>query len=132
MKRAIAAATCLLLLVACKHDVRLQTLPALKGGSAKLRVVLTYDRNNTLEVNVAGALAPESYGSQFTRYVVWTEVSGAPAVNVGQIRVENGKGKLQTLTPLRRFGVLITVEEKGDARQPGSLAVFRTDKEIEW
>lgn len=132
MKRALAAAACLLLLAACKHDVRLPALPALKSGSAKLRVVLTYDRNNTLEVNLATAQAPESYGPQYTRYVVWTESVGSPAVNVGQIRVENGKGKLQTLTPLRRFGVLITVEEKGDARQPGPLAVFRTEKEIEW
>ncbi len=132
MRRAVAAAGLLLLLVACKRDMRLQTLPALKSGNAGIRVVLTYDRNNTLEVNLSGVQAPESFGPQFTRYVVWTEANGAAPVNVGQIRVENGKGKLQTLTPLRRFGVLITVEEKGDARQPGSLAVFRSSKEVEW
>lgn len=132
MKRAAVAVACLLLLTGCKRDVRLQVLPALKGGHAGVHVVLTYDRNNTLEVNLNGVQAPETFGPQFTRYVVWTEVAGSPPVNVGQIRVENGKGKLQTLTPLRRFGILITVEEKGDARQPGSLAVFRTSKEVEW
>lgn len=132
MKRAAVAVACLLLLTACKRDMRLQALPALKAGNAGIRVVLTYDRNNNLEVNLNGVQPPETFGPQFTRYVVWTEVSGAPPVNVGQIRVENGKGKLQTLTPLRRFGILITVEEKGDARQPGSLEVFRTSKEVEW
>lgn len=132
MKRAAITAACLLLLTACKRDVRLQALPALKGGNAGIRVVLTYDRNNMLAVQLSGVQAPESFGPQFTRYVVWTEASGAAPVNVGQIRVANGKGMLQTLTPLRRFGILITVEEKGDARQPGSLEVFRTSKEVEW
>jgi len=132
MKRAAAVAACLLLLAACKRDVRLQALPALKGGNAGIRVVLTYDRNNTLEVNLSNVQAPETFGPQYTRYVVWTEVSGAAPVNVGQIRVEGGKGKLQTLTPLRRFGILITLEEKGDVRQPGALAVFRSSKEVEW
>jgi len=132
MKRAVVVVVCLLLLAACKRDVRLQALPALKGGDAGIRVVLTYDRNNTLQVTLNGVQALESFGPQYTRYVVWTEVSGSPPVNVGQIRVENGKGRLQTLTPLRRFGILITVEEKGDARQPGSLSVFRTSKEVEW
>jgi hypothetical protein len=132
MKRAVAVAACLLLLAACKRDLRLQALPALKSGSAGMRVVLTYDRNNTLEITLTGVPPPESFGPQFTRYAVWTESEGAAPVNVGQIRVEAGKGKLQTLTPLRRFRVLITVEEKGDARQPGPLAVFRTEKEVEW
>lgn len=132
MKRALAVAACLMMLAACTRDVRLQNLPALKTGNAGIKVVLTYDRNNTLEVRLSNVQSPESFGSQYTRYVVWTETAGAPPVNVGQVRVDGGKGKMQTLTPLRKFGVLITVEEKGDARQPGPLAVFHTDKEIEW
>ena len=137
MKRAIvmmiaAALIAVLTLTACKRDVRLQMLPALKGGNAGVSVVLTYDRNNNVQVRLSGVQPPESFGPQYTRYVVWTEAGGGAPVNVGQIRVENGKGLLLTLTPFRRFGILITVEEKGDARQPGSLAVFHTDKEIEW
>lgn len=132
MKRVVVAFACLLLLTGCKRDVRLQALPALKGGNAGIRVVLTFDRNNMLAVQLSGVQAPETFGPQYTRYVVWTEVPGVASVNVGQIRVANGKGTLQTLTPLRRFGILITVEEKGDARQPGSLEVFRTSKEVEW
>jgi hypothetical protein len=135
LKRAFAVAACLLIfltMAACKRDVRLQRVPPLIAGDAGIRVVLTYDRNNTLELRLSNVQPPESFGAQYTRYVVWTETAGAPPVNVGQIRVEGGKGKMQTLTPLRRFGVLITVEEKGDARQPGPLAVFHTSKEVEW
>ncbi len=129
------AALILLACAGCRKNIRLQALPALQGGQGTLRVTLTYDRNNILEVRLTGVKPPESFGPQYTRYVVWTEVAGAagPAVNVGQIRVEApGTGSLNTLTPLRRFHVLITVEEKGDARQPGPLAVFRTEKELAW
>ena len=122
----------LIFAAARKRDVRLQALPALKGGRASVRVELTYDRNNTMDIRLRGVKAPESYGAQYTRYVAWAQAPGGAPVNVGQIRVEQGQGSLRTLTPLRRFQLLITVEEKGDAPQPGSLVVFRTAKEIEW
>lgn len=119
-------------LAACKRDIRLRALPALSAGSAGFRVVLTYDRNNTLDVRLTGVPAPESFGAESTRDVVWTQPPGGTAVNVGQIRVENGRGSVATLTPLRRFQLLITVEQKGDVQQPGPLVVFRTEKDVEW
>ena len=124
MKNAAAAIFLALLLGvgACSRGIRLQAVPGLPlaGGSgrASLRVELTYDRNNTLEVRLTAVPPPESYGAQYTRYVVWTQPPGGVAVNVGQIRVEQGRGSLQTLTPLRRFHLLITAEEKGEAQRP--------------
>ncbi len=135
MKRSVSLCLCgvfLLFATACKRNVRLQALPALQGGQATLRVELTYDRNNTLDIRLSGVKTPESYGPKFTRYVVWTQAPDGAQTNVGQIRLEQGQGSLRTLTPLRRFQVLITVEENGDAPKPGPLAVFRTEKEIEW
>ena len=129
VSRCLCGVLWVLLLVGCKRDIRLQALPALQGGQASLRVVLTYDRNNTLDLRLTDVRAPESYGGPYTRYVAWAQPSAGVAVNVGQIRVEQGKGRLWTLTPLRRFYLLITVEEKGDAQQPGPLVVFRTQKE---
>lgn len=134
MKSLRAALVCALILatVACSRGMRLQALPALKGGQANVRVVLTYDRNNTLDLRLENVQPPESYGPQYTRYVAWVQPPGGAPVNVGQIRIEQGKGRLQTLTPLRRFHLQITVEDKGETQQPGTLVVFRTGKEIEW
>jgi len=135
MKRSVSLCLCGVLLLfasGCRHNVRLQALPALQGGQATLRVELTYDRNNNLDIRLSGVKPPESYGPKLTRYVVWTEAPGGTATNVGQIRVEQGQGSLRTLTPLRRFQVLISVEESGDAPKPGPLVVFRAEKEIEW
>jgi hypothetical protein len=133
MRRAALLLAGCLVLAGCRHDLRLKALPALQGGGgATLRVVLTYDRNNTLEVQLSGVQLAESYGPQHTRYVVWAQPAGGAAVNVGQVRVEAGKGKLQTLTPFRKFHVFLTVEERGDTQKPGPLVVFHTDKEIEW
>jgi hypothetical protein len=124
------AAVALGLLVAsgCSKDIRLHAIPSLAGsGHATVRVVLTYDRNNVLTVTLSGM--------KDGRYVVWTSPSGDPSavpVNVGQIRVEGGKGKIQTLTPLRKFTLLITEEDNGEARQPSPRVVFKSDKEIDW
>ena len=127
MKRVILLMALLLAASGCKKEIRLRAMPALAGGGhAGVRVELTYDRNNKLTVTLAGV--PDG------RYVVWTTpaaTAGDP-VNVGQIRVEAGKGKIETLTPLRKFKVMITAEEQGDARKPGPRVVFESEKEIEW
>jgi hypothetical protein len=125
MKRLVFLGLTLLATAACQKDIRLHALPALAGtGHASLRVVLTYDRNNMLTVSLSGV--------KDGRYVAWTTPVGGEAVNVGRIRVEGGKGKIETLTPLRKFTVMITEEENGEARKPGPRVVFQSEKDIEW
>jgi hypothetical protein len=115
----------LLAVAGCQKDIRLHAIPALAGsGHASVRVALTYDRNNLLTVSLSGV--------KDGRYVAWTTPAAGDPVNVGQIRVEGGKGKIETLTPLRKFMVMITEEENGDARKPGPRVVFQSEKEIEW
>ena len=125
MKRAVLILALVLAATGCQKSIRLQPLPALgSSGKAELRVVLTYDRNNQLAVALSGV--PNG------RYVVWTTPSTGAPVNVGQIRVEAGKGAIATLTPLRQFNVMITREEKGDTQTPSAAVVFKTEKEISW
>lgn len=121
-----------LLLSGCSRGVRLKSLPLAQGGNASLKARLTFDRNNLLEVRVEGP-EPAAYGRQYTRYVAWVATPDrSSAINVGQIRLENGKGRISTLTPLRKFRFFITVEEQGDALKPGPQVVFEAPKEIEW
>jgi hypothetical protein len=129
MKRLLSLGLVLLATDGCQKDIHLHALPALAGtGHADVRVVLTYDRNNLLTVSLSGV--------KDGRYVAWTTPPGGDPVgdpiNVGQIRVEGGKGKIETLTPLRKFTVMITEEENGEARKPSARVVFQSEKEIEW
>ena len=121
-----------LLLAGCGKTIRLKPLPVAKGGEATVRVELTYNRNDQILVKVSGP-EPSAYGSNYTRYVVWVATPDRTQVaNVGQIRVEGGKGELRTVTPLRKFHLFLTVEEQGDAQKPGPQVVFEAPKEIEW
>jgi hypothetical protein len=125
MRRLLFLAVVLLATAGCQKDIHLRALPALAGaGHANVRVVLTYDRNNLLTVSLSGV--------KDGRYVAWTTPANGDPVNVGQIRVEGGKGKIETLTPLRKFTVMITEEENGEARKPSARVVFQSEKEIEW
>lgn len=116
----------------CSRNLRLKVLPAAKGGSASVRVQLTYDRNNVIQIKLQGP-DPAAYGPNYTRYVVWVaSPDRTQMTNVGQIRVEGGKGEIQTLTPLRKFHLFITVEENGETWKPGPQVVFEAPKEIDW
>jgi hypothetical protein len=125
MKRLLFLGLVLLATAGCQKDIHLRALPALAGtGHASVKVVLTYDRNNLLTISLSGV--------KDGRYVAWTTPTGGDPVNVGQIRVEGGKGKIETLTPLRKFSAMITEEENGAARKPSARVVFQSEKEIEW
>ena len=124
--------TATLLLGGCGRTVQLKPLPLAKGGEVTVRVELTYNRNDRLKIKVK-APNPSAYGANYTRYVAWVATPDrAQVINVGQIRVENGKGELQTVTPLRKFHLFLTVEEQGDVLQPGPQVVFEAPKEIDW
>ena len=132
-KRLLAGALAAgLLLAGCARSVKLKALPVAKGGAFHVKVSLTFNRNDQIDVKASGP-EPSAYGSNFTRYVVWVKSpDGSYVNNVGQMRMEKGKGELTTVTPLRRFYVFITVEETGDVLKPGPQVVFEAPKEIEW
>ena len=124
--------TAVLLLGGCGRNIRLKPSRLAKGGEVTVRVELTYNRNDRLKIKVK-APNPSAYGASYTRYVAWVATPDrARVINVGQIRVENGKGELQTVTPLRKFHLFLTVEEQGDVLQPGPQVIFEAPKEIDW
>jgi len=135
LKVAALLALCLcgsFLLAGCSRNIKLKPLPATKGGSATVKVELTYNRNDQVTIKLQ-APEPAAYGPEFTAYVAWVGTpDGKHAINVGRIRVEGGKGQLVTVTPLRKFLLFLTVEKEGDVMQPGPQVVYEAPKEIEW
>jgi len=129
----LALTGAILLTAACNRQIRLAPLPLARGGEASVRVELTYDRNNTLRVQLSNVPDPSALNSAYTRYVLWVATPDRQTVvNAGQIRVgENRKAEMQTLTPLRDFVVFITAEARGDVTSPGPDVVFQSEA-IHW
>ena len=129
----LALTGAMLLTVACNRQIRLAPLPLARGGEATVRVELTYDRNNTLRIQLANVPDPSALNSAYTRYVLWVATPDRQTVvNAGQIRVdESRRAEMQTLTPLRDFVVFITAEARGDVTSPGADMVFQSEA-IHW
>ena len=122
-----------LLAAGCAKRIRFDALPLARAGQATARIQLTYDRNNTIQVQLSNVSEPSALNSSYTRYVLWAATPDRQTiVNVGQLRVdENRKAEIQTLTPYRNFLLFITAEPRGDVTAPGSDVVFET-KELRW
>ena len=117
----------------CAKSIRFNALPLAHAGKATVRIDLTYDRNNLLEVKLTNVPDPSALNDQFTRYVLWVATPDRVHVtNAGQLRVdEKHQADIKTLTPLRRFILFITAEARGDVTTPGQEVVFES-KEINW
>ncbi len=117
----------------CAKKIRFTSFPLAQAGEASARVELTYNRNNTIEVELSKVPDPATLKDTFTRYVLWVATPDRQhVVNVGQLRIdENNTADISTLTPLRSFILFITAETRGDAVTPGPDIVFETE-EINW
>ena len=122
-----------LLAAGCSKQIRFDSLPLARAGRATARIQLTYDRNNTIQVQLSNMPEPSGLNPSYTRYVLWVATPDRRAIlNAGQLRVdENKKAEIQTLTPFRNFLLFITAEPRGDVTVPGPDIVFET-KELRW
>ena len=117
----------------CAKRIRFDPLPLARAGKATARLELTYDRNNTLQIELSNVPEPSILNDRYTRYVLWVASPDRQSVvNVGQLRVDEAKkAEIRTLTPFRNFVLFITAEPRGDVMTPGPDIVFQT-KEIRW
>ena len=129
---AIALVTFSLFCLGCAKRIGFSALPPARSGKALARIELTYNRNDSLVVTLSGVPDPATIKSSYTCYVLWVSTPDRKSIsNAGRIQVDNGKASLTTLTPQRKFLLLITAESSGDVTSPGSDILFQT-KEISW
>jgi hypothetical protein len=114
------------LVTGCAKNVRFRPLALAGPGGASVKVNLTYDRNNILEVKLSNVPEPSTLKPEYTRYVLWAATPDRQhVVNIGQLRVDEKKNAaITTLTPLRSFVLFITAEPAGDVMTPGPDTIF--------
>lgn len=95
------------------------------AGEGTVKAVKGDGGNTALTVKVKHLAPASRLVDDASVYVVWVEPPNAPPQNVGVLSVNADKeGVLNTLTPHRRFKVMITPEASAQAQEPSNDEVF--------
>src|SRR5436853_7444675 len=105
----------LLLTAGPAADMVIVSLPA--KGSVSLTLTPSgkadIERNGTLSrihIELDKLLAPQSIAPTMNAYVVWSVSPEGVFENIGELGVNDGKGRMDATTRFDRFAILITVE----------------------
>ena len=84
--------------------------------------------NTNVAIHVKHLAPPSKVAADATVYVVWIQPRNAPRQSVGALRVNDDlQGSLDTVTPHRRFLVMVTPEPSGQVAQPTHEPVFTSE-----
>jgi outer membrane protein OmpA-like peptidoglycan-associated protein len=64
------------------------------------------------------------FGLEYLTYVLWAVSPQGRAVNLGELTLDHGKGRLKTYTDMRTFGMIVTAEPYSAVSQPGNTVVL--------
>lgn len=100
------------------------------ASQATVAVAKGASGNTALTVRVKHLAPAERLANDASVYVVWVEPEGAPPQNVGVLSVNTDlQGSLSTITPYKRFKVMVTPEKSGEVTAPEHDEVFTSDVE---
>jgi len=127
----MVAAFALAALAACAGEKKsaLEPTSAVPAAEGQVRSERTEEGNTKLEVEVKHLAPPAKVAPGAEVYIVWAQRDDKTAgpQNIGALTVDKDrKGKLQTLTPLDRFEVLVTPEPSANATEPTNEPVMRS------
>ncbi|HEX5000119.1 MAG TPA: OmpA family protein [Terriglobia bacterium] len=81
-----------------------------------------------IEVAVRGLARPERMGSEFLTYVLWAVSPEGRTSNLGEIQINNsGAGKVQAVSPLQVFSLIVTAEPYFSVRQPSEMVALENE-----
>jgi outer membrane protein OmpA-like peptidoglycan-associated protein len=106
-------------------DLKSSGLVPAAAGEAKVeaRAAVT-----TVEAKVQGLVLPTPLGTEFLAYVVWAVSPEGRAINLGEIRPnEGGRGTLKVTTQLQSFSLFVTAEPYPSVRQPSEMLILEND-----
>jgi hypothetical protein len=103
-------------------------VPAAQG---KVEIKPGKNGNHDVKVEVEHLATPAQAYQGNTTYVVWLKPAGAPARNVGILKLnDKSKGKFETTTPYTSFEVMVTAEAQPDATHPSDNMVLERQVEV--
>ena len=94
------------------------------SGEAKVE-----NKNGRIEIEAkfAGFDEATKFGLEYLTYVLWAISPQGRAVNLGELELKNGAGKVKAITELQTFGMVVTAEPYFGVTQPGNTVVLEND-----
>jgi hypothetical protein len=127
--KSLVVAVALVGAVACGGGAKpMHATQEIPAAQAALKGDTTSDGNTKLTVEVEHLAPPEKLARGARVYVVWAKphMGDDKPQNLGAFTVDKDrKGKLETLTSLRKFEVVITPESSSQAEKPTHAPVLR-------
>ena len=108
-----------------KGPVELMSSDPSAAAQGKVHVRDAGSGNAELVVEVFHLPKPDKASPGATTYVVWAHPSGGEPQNLGALHVgDDLSGSLRTLTPMKRFDVMVTAEPTAQATKPTNVPVL--------
>jgi outer membrane protein OmpA-like peptidoglycan-associated protein len=79
--------------------------------------------NIEIDVKFQGLEDSTKFGLEYLTYVLWAVSPQGRAVNLGELALDHGKGRLKTYTDMQTFGMIVTAEPYSAVSQPGNTVV---------
>lgn len=91
------------------------------SGEAKVEGKKT---NIQVDAKFEGMEDATKFGLEYLTYVAWAVSPQGRAVNLGELVLDHGKGRLKAFTDLQTFGLIVTAEPYSAVTQPGNMVVM--------
>jgi outer membrane protein OmpA-like peptidoglycan-associated protein len=85
--------------------------------------------NLAIEAKLEGMEDATKFGLEYLTYVAWAVSPQGRAVNLGEVTLDHGKGRLKAFTDLQTFGMIVTAEPYSAVSQPGNMVVMENVSE---
>jgi outer membrane protein OmpA-like peptidoglycan-associated protein len=106
---------------AVKTELRGTELMPSASGEVKVEGKKT---NLAIEAKFTGLEDATKFGLETLTYVLWAVSPQGRAVNLGEVVLEHGNGRVKAFTDLQMFGMIVTAEPYFAVTQPGNMVVL--------
>ena len=104
----------------------LRPLESSSGAEGKLKVKKVDNGNRLITVEMEKPGQPSALNASFDTYVLWLKPARQSAwTNLGALRIdEDGKAKIESVTPHAAFDVMVTAEAGATGQEPKGVPVL--------
>ena len=118
------------LLLACAKPHEMHSASAVPAAEGTVKATEDNNGNTNVSIQVKHLAPPSKVASDATVYVVWIKPRNSDVQNVGALTLSHDlEGSLETVTPHRRFQVMVTPEPSGQVVRATHPPVFTADVE---
>jgi hypothetical protein len=115
-------------LFGCANRVPLESTPLVPAADGRITISTDANNNTRVKLEVKHLAPPSALSPPRGTYVVWTRDQNGDPQKQGTLDIgDNRQGKIEFITSLQDFDVIVTAEESPDVRYPSSAVALRSE-----